>query len=143
MESWKPQQFVPLNNSERERQLKEIYDRSQREVEYLQCKRKLAEAELEIAVLKKGKKSLEAHTEIEKVERQRVEWILTHGGQIKEWSENVIRLQDRLRTIDKEQDQLQSIKDAFSAKRIPGNLPRYLKHLETSTLCHIQICSHR
>lgn len=84
------QEFIPRDASAKERHLREIYERSQREVqrnaEFARMKRELSAALSENAVLKRAKKDQSAHVVVDKVERERAEWVLTYGGQIKEWS---------------------------------------------------------
>lgn len=74
----------------------------------------------------------EAHTEIDKVERDRAQWVLAYGDQTKDWSKQVISLQDCLKSSDKEKYHLVSITNDFKLKRTPPNLPLHLKALENS-----------
>lgn len=133
MEDWrKPQHFVPRDNSEKERRLKKIHEHSKLQAENLQYKRQLEAALMENTILKKARSKTEAYTEIDKVERDRAQLRLTHDGQIADWSKQLIRLQDCLKSLDKEEDHLVSIRNDFKAETVPPNLPRHLKALECS-----------
>lgn len=92
----------------------------------LQHKRHLEAILLENAVPKKARSKTEAHAEIDKVERDRAQGVLSHGGQLKEWSKQVIRLQDCLKSLNKEEDHSVSIKNDFELRKISPILPGHL-----------------